>query len=108
MEFHEDFIFKCYAQNFGSELIEILDIVGEIIEVLPSEYPDIEPKIYKPDIVFELKDKILILEFQSTNVNNEDKRRFRHYTSLLDLNVIKSEKPSCLAYSKIFLSDIMK
>lgn len=42
--------------------------------------------MYKPDMVLELEDGIIILEFQSTYVDVDDKRRFRFYTALFDLN----------------------
>ena len=92
LKFHEDLIFKGESQQYGQELIELINIEGKIIELLPTEYPDIEAKIYKPDLVLELEDRILILEFQSTYVDSADQRRFRHYTSILDINLIKSEK----------------
>ena len=92
MKFNEDLIFKGEAQQYAPELLKLINIEGKIIKPLPTEYPDIEAKIYKPDIVLELEDKILILEFQSTYVDSADQRRFRHYTSILDINLIKSEK----------------
>ena len=49
--------------------------------------------MYKPDMVFELKDKIIILEFQSTYVDVDDKRRFRFYSALFDQIKNRSQKP---------------
>ena len=49
--------------------------------------------MYKPDIVLELEDKIVIVEFQSTYVNLKEQRRFRFYSALFDLISIKSAKP---------------
>ena len=92
MTHNEDLIFKGEAQEYAPELIELLNIKGKVIEPLPNEYPDMEAKNYKPDLVLELDDKILILEFQSTAVDHANQRRFRHYTSLLDMYVIKSRK----------------
>ncbi len=93
MKFHEDVIFKNEGQIYGQKLMEIINIKGKIIEVHQTEYSVINPKMYKPDLVFELEDKIVILEFQSTYVNINDKRRFRFYTALIDHVKIKSEKP---------------
>ena len=93
MKFHEDVIFKNEGQIYGQKLMEIINIKGKIIEVHQTEYSVIDPKMYKPDLVFELEDKIVILEFQSTYVNINDKRRFRFYTALIDHVKIKSEKP---------------
>ena len=93
MKFHEDVIFKNEGQIYGQKLMEIINIKGKIIEVHQTEYSVINPKMYKPDLVFELEDRIVILEFQSTYVNINDKRRFRFYTTLIDHVKIKSEKP---------------
>ena len=93
MRFHKDTIFKNEGQKYGQELMEIINIKGKIVEVHQTEYSTIDPKMYKPDLVFELEDKIGILEFQSSYVDVNDKRRFRFYTALFDLVKIKSEKP---------------
>ena len=93
MEFHEDIIFKSQGQEYGQKLIEIIDIPGKIVEIHPTEYSVIDPKMYKPDLVFELEDKVIILEFQSTYVDVTDKRRFRFYSALVDNVAIKSKKP---------------
>ena len=93
MEFHEDIIFKSQGQEYGQKLIEIIDIPGKIVEIHPTEYSVIDPKMYKPDLVFELEDKVIILEFQSTYVDVKDKRRFRFYSALVDNVAIKSKKP---------------
>lgn len=43
-------------------------------------------------MVFELEDKIIILEFQSSYVDMSDKRRFRLYSALFDQIKNKSKK----------------
>ncbi len=93
MEFHEDVIFKFEGQTYGQELIEIINIKGKIVEVHPTEYSMIDPKMYKPDMVFELEDRIVIIEFQSSYVDTADKRRFRFYSALFDNLKNKSKKP---------------
>ena len=93
MKFHEDTIFKNEGQKYGQKLMEIINIDGKIVKVHQTEYSIIEPKMYKPDLVFELEDKIVILEFQSRYVDADDKRRFRFYTALFDHVKIKSKKP---------------
>lgn len=84
MKFHEDVIFKNDGQQYGQEFIEILNIKGKLIEIHQTEYSILDPKMYKPDLVFELENKIIILEFQSTYVDINDKKRFRFYTALFD------------------------
>ena len=92
MEFHEDVIFKSQDQVYGQELMDIINIEGKIVEVHQTEYGIIDPKMYKPDMVFELEDRIIILEFQSTYVDTSDKKRFRLYTALFDHLKNKSQK----------------
>lgn len=58
MKFHEDVIFKNNGQKYGQELMEIIKIKGKIVEVHQTEYSIIDPKMYKPDMVFELEDRI--------------------------------------------------
>ena len=93
MKFHEDFIFKNNGEIYGQNLIEIIKIKGRLIKLHQTESSIIEPKMYKPDLIMELEDRIIIFEFQSTNVNTKDKRRFRFYTALFDHVKIKSKKP---------------
>ena len=92
MEFHEDVIFKSHGRQYGQELIEIINIDGKILKVHQTEYGIIDPKMYKPDLVFEMEEKIIILEFQSTYVDISDKKRFRLYTALFDQIQNKSQK----------------
>lgn len=92
MEFHEDVIFKSQGQVYGQELMDIINIEGKIVEVHQTEYGIIDPKMYKPDMVFELEDRIIILEFQSTYVDTSDKKRFRLYSALFDHLKNKSQK----------------
>jgi len=93
MKFHEDTIFKIEGQKYGQELIEIINIKGKIMKVHQTEYGIVDPKMYKPDLVFELEDRIIILEFQSSYVDVNDKRRFRFYSAIIDQVKVKSKKP---------------
>lgn len=92
MKFHEDIIFKNEGQEYGQKLLEIINIEGKIVKIHQTEYSVIDPKMYKPDLVLELEDKIIILEFQSTYVNTDDKIRFRFYSALFDNMGNKSKK----------------
>ncbi len=93
IKFHEDAIFKNNGEIYRQDLIEIVNIKGELIKLHQTESSIIDPKMYKPDLIMELKDKIIIFEFQSTRVDTRDKRRFRFYTALFDHVKIKSKKP---------------
>lgn len=93
IKFHEDAIFKNNGEIYGQDLIEIVNIKGELIKLHQTESSIIDPKMYKPDLIMELKGKIIIFEFQSIRVDTRDKRRFRFYTALFDHVKIKSKKP---------------
>ena len=97
MIFHEDTIFKINGQKYGQELLHLMEIEGKIIEVHQTEYGVVDPKMYKPDLVFELEDRIVILEFQSSYVDVADKRRFRFYSALFD-NIKKADRSACFKH----------
>lgn len=84
MKFHEDLIFKNVGQEYGPILLKIINIKGKIEKIHQTEFSIIDPKMYKPDLVFETKDKIIILEFQSSYIDINDKKRFRLYTAIID------------------------
>ena len=84
MKFHEDIIFKNHSQRGGQSILRIMHLKGKIVEVHETEFSMVEPKMYKPDFVIEVTDKIYIIEFQSTYVDINDKKRFRFYTALID------------------------
>ncbi|WP_405296463.1 hypothetical protein [Methanobrevibacter sp.] len=93
MKFHEDVIFKNHGEIYGQDLIDLIQIEGKIVKLHQTEWSTIDPKMYKPDLIMELEDKIIIFEFQSYKVNTRDKRRFRFYTALFDHVKVKSKKP---------------
>lgn len=66
MKFHEDIIFKNHAQRGGESILRILHLDSRIVQVHETEFGIVEPKMYKPDFVIEVKNKIYIIEFQSS------------------------------------------
>ena len=92
MKFHEDIIFKNHGLRGGELILRIMNLKGRIVEVHETEFSIIDPKMYKPDFVLEMADKIYIIEFQSTYVDINDKKRFRFYTALIDHIKNKSNK----------------
>ena len=92
MKFHEDIIFKNHGQRGGESILRVMHLKGRIVEVHETEFSIIDPKMYKPDFVIEVSDKIYIIEFQSTYVYINDKKRFRFYTALFDHLKNKSNK----------------
>lgn len=92
MKFHEDVIFKSHGRRAGESILRIMNLEGKVVQVHETEFSVIEPKMYKPDFVLEVTDKIYIIEFQSTYVDIYDKKRFRFYTALIDHIKNKSNK----------------
>jgi len=92
MKFHEDIIFKNHGLRGGESILRIMNLKGRIVKVHETEFSIIDPKMYKPDFVLEVTDKIYIIEFQSTYVDINDKKRFRFYTALIDHIKNKSNK----------------
>jgi len=92
VKFHEDIIFKNHGRRGGESILRIMNLKGRIVQVHETEFSIIEPKMYKPDFVLEVTDKIYIIEFQSTYVDIHDKKRFRFYTALIDHIKNKSNK----------------
>ena len=92
MKFHEDIIFKNHGRRGGESILRIMNLMGRIVQIHETEFGIIEPKMYKPDFVLEVTDKIYIIEFQSTYVDIHDKKRFRFYTALIDHIKNKSNK----------------
>lgn len=84
MEFHEDLIFKDISYDTGQLMLKLLNLKGRIVRFHPTEYSVIDPKMYKPDLVIEVEDRIYIIEFQSTSVGVNVKKRFRFYSALID------------------------
>ena len=71
MKFHEDIIFKNHGRCGGESILRIMNLKGRIVKVHETEFSIIDPKMYKPDFVLEVTDKIYIIEFQSTLVDTD-------------------------------------
>jgi hypothetical protein len=69
-----------------------MNLEGKVVQVHETEFSIIDPKMYKPDFVLEVTEKIYIIEFQSTYIDINDKKRFRFYTALIDHIKNKSNK----------------
>ena len=69
-EFQEDMLFKNVSDEDAGILLDIMGIKSEKIKVWTKELRHIDPTNYKPDLILELDDENLIVEFQSTRVDN--------------------------------------
>lgn len=90
----EDQLFKYATKEDGFGLLKLLkesnanikeiDFKSENLTYNPTELVELDPKIYKTDMILELDHLIVLTEFQSTIVKTIDEKRYRLYTALVD------------------------
>lgn len=90
----EDQLFKYVTKEDGIGLLKLLkesnanikeiDFESENLTYNPTELVELDPKIYKTDMILELDHLIVLTEFQSTIVKTPDEKRYRLYTALVD------------------------
>ena len=90
----EDQLFKYATKEDGFRLLKLLkesnanikeiDFESENLTYNPTELVELDPKIYKTDMILELDHLIVLTEFQSTIVKTIDEKRYRLYTALVD------------------------
>lgn len=90
----EDQLFKYATKEDGFGLLKLLkesnanikeiDFESENLTYNPTELIELDPKIYKTDMILELDHLIVLTEFQSTIVKTIDEKRYRLYTALVN------------------------
>lgn len=90
----EDQLFKYATKEDGFGLLKLLkesnanikeiDFKSENLTYNPTELIELDPKIYKTDMILELDHLIVLTEFQSTIVKTIDEKRYRLYAALVD------------------------
>lgn len=90
----ENQLFKYATKEDGFGLLKLLkesnanikeiDFESENLTYNPTELVELDPKIYKTDMILELDHLIVLTEFQSTIVKTIDEKRYRLYTALVD------------------------
>lgn len=90
----EDQLFKYATKEDGIGLLKLLkesnanikeiDFESENLTYNPTELVELDPKIYKTDMILELDHLIVLTEFQSTIVKTIDEKLYRLYTALVD------------------------
>ena len=84
VEFQEDMIFKNVSDEDASILLEILGIESEKVKVWTKELRHIDPTNFRPDLILQLDNENLIVEFQSTPVDDKFSRRAHSYVAITD------------------------
>lgn len=85
-EFQEDMLFKNVSDVDANILLEIMGKKSKRTKVWTKELRHIDPTFYKPDLILDLDNENLIIEFQSTEVNDEFSRRAHSYVAITDQN----------------------
>ena len=90
----EDKLFKYAAKEDGFSFINLIeelnsdmkkyDFESENLIFNPTELIELDPTVYKSDMIMELDNIIVITEFQSTVVKKFDEKRYRLYTAIVD------------------------
>lgn len=90
----EDQLFKYATKEDGIGLLKLLkesnanikeiDFESKNLTYNPTELIELDPKIYKTDMILELDHLIVLTEFQSTIVKTPYEKRYRLYTALVD------------------------
>ena len=78
-EFQEDMLFKNVSDEDASILLDIMGIKSKKVNVWTKELRHIGPTNFKPDLILDLDDQNLIIEFQSTSVNDDFSKRGLSY-----------------------------
>ena len=81
---HEDLLFKDVSEEEIDVLLKRIKIKSKKKKLNPTEIRFIDANILIADIIIELDNIILIIEFQSTTVDINDKNRFLAYFSMVN------------------------
>jgi hypothetical protein len=81
---HEDILFKDVGEEEVEVLLKRINIESKKKKLNPTEIRFIDANILIADLIIELDDMILIIEFQSTIVDINDKDRFLAYFAMVN------------------------
>lgn len=81
---NEDIVFKNVTEEEVEVFLKRINIKSKKKKLNPTEIRFIDVSILIADIIIELDDMILIIEFQSTIVDLNDKNRFLAYFSMVN------------------------
>lgn len=81
-EFQEDMLFKNVSDEDASILLDIMGIKSKKVNVWTKELRHIDPTNFKPDLILDLDEQNLIIEFQSTSVNDDFSKRGLSYVTI--------------------------
>lgn len=80
--FTEDKLFKNINNKDAKILLEIIDVDTVKVKIWTKELRLLDPKDYIPDIILELDFENLIIELQSTKVDDDFSKRALTYVAI--------------------------
>ena len=107
-EFQEDMLFKNVSDEDVGILIELLGKKSKKVKPWTKELRHIDPKNFRPDLILELDDENLILEFQSTDVVDDFSRRGHSYVAITDQNKKNKKEVNLVVLSTVEDSKIVE
>ena len=88
MPLAKDTTFKVLGKDFLKKFLEIFGFEIELdysqIDEITEEHVILEGEVKKPDAIFSDGKVVLMLEYQSTKLKTNDKKRFKVYVSIWD------------------------
>ena len=107
-EFQEDMLFKNVSDEDASILLGFLGKKSKKVNVWTKELRYIDSKFYKPDLILDLDDENLILEFQSTEINDNFSRRCHSYVAIADQNKKNNKEVNLAVLSTVEDSKVVE
>ena len=107
-EFQEDMLFKNVSDEDVGILIELLGKKSKKVKPWTKELRHIDPKNFRHDLILELDDENLILEFQSTDVVDDFSRRGHSYVAITDQNKKNKKEVNLVVLSTVEDSKIVE
>ena len=105
--FQEDMIFKNIGEKDIDILLEMVGKESKTRKIWTTELRQIDPTTYKPDLIIELDDENLIIEFQSTETNDNFSKRANVYVGITTLKKINNKKVNLAVISTAEKSKIV-
>ena len=107
-EFQEDMLFKNVSDRDACILLDIMGRKSKNVKVWTKELRHIDPTQYKPDLILDLDDENLIIEFQSTKVDDKFSRRAHTYVAITDQNKENDKEVNLAVLSTVEDSKIVE
>ena len=94
--FQEDMIFKDVGEEETDFILKFVNRNSAVKKIWTKELRQLDPSTYRPDFIIELDDENLIIEFQSTDTDDDFSQRALVYVAIANLRK-KNDKEVNLA-----------